>query len=457
MRRTEIYQHKPHKRMNHFPSAKPFDLDLLRYAEGSLSDDEMKIFQARLAAEPALRNDLRNLSEQAFAIGVYARNAEAISEIKNRSVIIALPQKSRSSWQTHLSWAAAVLVMSVVLFFSIRKSSTRPQPIALLEVMEVIGTASWISEDGARTVILQKGMFLPAGALELASQSGFASFRYDDGTMLSFTGISEATITQKSGKFLSIKRGQLTAKVSKQDSKAAMRIKTPTAQVTVLGTHFSLDVEEEQTGLGVFEGMVRMRRSSDGQEQNVPTGLHLTSTLDDKAEFIPTAPPAAQDAWTSDFTRMPDIDQGEWTPPSLEHPDGAIIAKAFVADRKPDGSIITHYGIILKSEQGFTTLDEDSILRMKVRVQTTAAIQLMLSTRMPDGTYTGNFEAKAITLTPTANGAWKEIEIPVSHLKSLKSTYPEIPSGTMAYAFIITSYQEDEGLEIAQISTHKKK
>ena len=54
--------------MNTPPSSSSFDRDLLRYAEGSLSDEELALFQVRLAAEPALRNDLRTLAEQAFAI-----------------------------------------------------------------------------------------------------------------------------------------------------------------------------------------------------------------------------------------------------------------------------------------------------------------------------------------------------------------------------------------------------
>lgn len=435
--------------MNLRRTARPFDRDLLRYAEGSMSDVEMALFEARLASEPALRKDLRDLAEQAFAIGEHVRNAEAISAITNRSAIIALPQKNHGSWKIHLPWAAAAaLVISAVTFFLTRESP----PTALVEVLEVSGTASWISEDGARTVLLEKGMSLPAGALELSSESGLARFRYEDGSTLTFTGVSEVIITQKAGKFLGMKRGQLTAKVSPQDAEAAMRIQTPTAQVTVLGTQFSLNVDDEKTGLGVFEGMVRMRRLSDGQEQNVPSGSRLTSTLEPSAEFISTALLAVEDAWTSDFTRMPGITQGEWIPPSHEHPNGALTAKAFVADRKPDGSIITHYGIILKSEPGFTTLDDDSILRLKVRVKTTAAMQLMLVTRMPDGTYTGNFEANPIPIQPAANGAWQEIEIPISRLKSSKSAYPKIPSGTMAYAFIMTSYEEDTGLQIEKIA-----
>jgi hypothetical protein len=204
--------------------------------------------------------------------------------------------------------------------------------------------------------------------------------------------------------------------------------------------------------------MVRMRRLSDGQEQNVPPGLRLTSTIEEKADFIPTALPKVQDAWTSDFTSMPDIaEEGTWISPAPDYPQGAIAAKAFVAARQPDGGVITHYGMILTSEPGFAALHDDSILRMKVRVKTSAAMQLMLVTRMPDGTYTGNFEANPIPIQPAAHGAWQEIEIPISRLKSLKPAYPKIPSGTMAHAFIITTYQEDEGLEIARISLQSSK
>ena len=437
--------------MNLRSSARPFDCDLLRYAEGSLSDAEMALFEARLASEPALRDDLRSLAEQAFAIGEHARNAEAISEIKNHSGIIAFPQKSRASWKRYLPWAAAAVLVISAMPFLLKKIS---QPEAIVEVMEVIGPASWISEDGASTVMLGKGMRLPAGALELSSESGLARFRYDDGSTLTFSGVSEAIITQAetSGKSLRMRRGQLAAKVSPQDPKAAMRIETPTAKVTVLGTQFSLNVEEEKTGLAVSEGMVRMRRLSDGQEQNVATGRLLTSTLEPQAEFIPTALPKVENVWTSDFTTMPESSYGEWISPGDQQAQGAIGAKAFVAARKPDGGIVMHYGIKWKREPGFAILHDDSVLRMKVRAKTAAGIQVMFITRMSDSTFTGNFEADPIRILPDANGAWQEIEIPISKMRSLKSEYPEIPSGAMVGAFIITTFQKDAGLQIAQLS-----
>ena len=440
--------------MNTPPSSSSFDRDLLRYAEGSLSDEELALFQVRLAAEPALRNDLRALAEQAFAIGEHARNTEAISEIKSRSGIVTLPKKSRASWKIHLPWAAAaVLVISTVLFFLSNISPSNKEPATIVEVLEVSGSASWVSEDGARTVMLEKGMRLPAGAMELSSESSLARFRYDDGSLLTFTGISEAVITQESGKFLNVKRGQLVAKVSPQDPKAAMRIKTPTADVTVLGTQFSLNVGQEKTGLGVFEGMVRMRRLSDGQEQNVSTGRRLTSTLETDVEFVPTVMPEVKNTWSSDFRTMPGITQGEWISPDQEYTQGAIAAKAYVAWRQPDGGIITHYGVVWKSsDPGFAMLNDNSILRLKVRVKTATAIQLILGTRMPDYTYTGNFEANPILLQPAANGAWQDIEIPISQLKAPQSEYSKIPSGAMVYSFVISSYQKDVGLQVEQFS-----
>lgn len=440
------------------PSSRPFDVDLLRYSDGSLSDVEMALFEARLSSDPALRNDLRILAEQAFAIGEYARNAEAMSEIRTRSGTIALPGRSPSSWKTRLPWAAAaVLAISSLLFFLREAPPTAHQPVALLEVLEINGSASWISEDGARTVMLEKGMQLPAGALDLSSESGLARFRYDDDTTLSFTGVTDATITQASGKSLRIKRGQLTAFVSPQDADTPMQVETPTARVTIIGTRFTLDVEEAKTGLAVSEGMVRMRRLSDGQSQDVPAGHRLTSTLEPRAMFVPTALPDVADAWTSDFTRMPGITQGAWIPPDSAHPQGAVAAKAFIAGRQTGGGIITHYGVTWSSEPGFAILDPTTILRMKVRVERAAAIQLMLVTRMPDGTYTGNFEAKPIPVQPLAGGAWQEIEIPLARLQMSKLEYPEIPAGAMAHAFIITTYQDDAGLRIARLSLNSSR
>lgn len=319
--------------MNHPHSQSSFDRDLLRFAEGSLSEEELALFEVRLASEPALRDDLRNLAEQAFAIGEHVRNSEAISEIRSRSGIITLPQKKQVSWKTHLPWAAAALITISALFVFSKNKPSVDQPVTILEVLEASGTASWITEDGARIIMLETGMRLPPGALEISSESGMARLRFDDDTTLSFTGVSDAIITQTMGKSLRMKRGQLSAKVSPQRSNNPMRIETPTSEVVILGTQFSLNVKEQTTGLDVFEGKVRMRRLSDGKEQNVPSGRQLTSTLEGKAEFVPIALPKVLDAWTSDltYTVQHSTDLIEWLTNGIDQSSGTPIGQSATA------------------------------------------------------------------------------------------------------------------------------
>lgn len=433
--------------------SRPFDEELLRYAEGSLNEVELAHFEARLSSEPALRNDLRLLAEQAFAIGEYVRNTQSIAVIAKHSAVISIASGNKSRWKNHLSWAAvAVLFISSVVFFLVKNITREQQPAVMVEVLEISGSAKWISDDGARTVLLENGMRLSSGSLELSSETSLARLRYDDATTLSFTGVAEATFTKTPGKSLRIKRGQVTADVTPQQKETPMRIETPTALVTVIGTRFILDVEETQTSLAVSQGSVRMRRRSDSKEIEVTTGHQLTSTLESHADFFPTALPLVADAWTSDFTTMPKLTQGGWIPPSNNRPQGALTAKPFIAGLQPDGGIITHYGISWSSEPGFAKLQESTTLRMKIRVKQAAAIQLILVTRMPDGIYTGNFEANPIPIQPKSNDEWQEIQIPLTQLQMTKYEYPKIVNGSMAHAFIITSYQQDAGMEIAELS-----
>jgi ferric-dicitrate binding protein FerR (iron transport regulator) len=74
-------------------------------------------------------------------------------------------------------------------------------------------------------------------------------------------------------KLVTLEQGVLSADVSKQPAGKSMILRTPQAEVAVLGTRFLLAAEKESTRLQVEEGAVRFTRTQDKQSIEVRSGF----------------------------------------------------------------------------------------------------------------------------------------------------------------------------------------
>src|SRR5262249_25909163 len=69
-----------------------------------------------------------------------------------------------------------------------------------------------------------------------------------------------------------LEQGLLNADVTKQPAGKSMILRTPQAEVSVLGTRFLLAAEKESTRLQVEEGAVKFTRTADKQSIEVRSG-----------------------------------------------------------------------------------------------------------------------------------------------------------------------------------------
>ena len=125
-------------------------------------------------------------------------------------------------------------------------------------------------------------MPLEAGDRVVTSAGATAEISLDGGSLLSLRESTDFTLenTQKSASIFSVALGSIMAKIQKLGSQS-LSVRTPTSVAAVRGTEFAVDVEGDQSHVGVFdEGRVEVKGQAGGmtvltpnQETSVTRGL----------------------------------------------------------------------------------------------------------------------------------------------------------------------------------------
>jgi ferric-dicitrate binding protein FerR (iron transport regulator) len=414
------------------------DLLIQRYLDGKLANDELAALNQRLREDAALRQHFRTVAEQAVAFGDMVRRET------DTLVCRPIPKPDRSVWFTTLALAASIALLATSAWFFLHSA---PSPVVTL--IEHEGSVAWKNGDA-----IQSGESLPAGTLETIGEASSALLRFRDGSLISLHGEAEFSFSDEGQKVLKLSRGTLSAEVQKQPAGRPMLIRTPSAVAEVVGTAFDLTARPEDTLLKVDEGLVKLKRLADGSQIDVPANRSAVASLAASDKLDAASTPEPLTAWSFDFTTN--------TPPRDWRgyaKNGTMHASPYVAKKLPDGRIITHHGISIRTamlEQPLRLLvTETSVIRYRLRQQQPGDLLLMLLTNEVSGNHGGNFECKirAEDLTPGPDG-WCEISIPISRYKPvdprphIRKRHPSA-TGNILTSAIINTYTYDRQLEIS--------
>jgi ferric-dicitrate binding protein FerR (iron transport regulator) len=420
------------------------DALLVRYADGSLDAAGLAVLHRELTENPDVCDQLRAMAEQAFVLGESRRLQPVSASPLEATEVIKISRRGFSPWLAGIAAAAAVAVCA---FLFLRPAGV----VDLLIVEETSGSVEWLGKDGTRRSALSVKMALPPGALELATDTAMVKVRFSDGTRIVLSGPAEVDFGEQQGKRVRVRYGKLAAEVSKQAAGKPMQVLTPTADLIVLGTTFTVDVQAKTTDLDVTEGLVRMRRLADGSEAEVRPGQRLVSTLDPSDKLVPRTGVAAPARWVADFSTQPSRLNGVWIAPSPGYPNGALGSQPLVARKFPDGRVTIHHGIVLESSTGHALLTPESVIRLRLRTQQDASLQLILVLHGSGSEYAGNFELGQLPCRASAGGEWRDFTLPLSRFFPIHEDFPEMPSESTLTKIILTTLQADAGLELLEM------
>ncbi len=175
---------------------------------------------------------------------------------------------------TALAACAAVAMAAIALPRILPPTpGTVPQVVALSGDVSVLRTG----ENQGRPAV---GQDVRPGERIETGDGGRIVLRYPGEATTLVVGASSSLRLLDGGdrKALALRHGTLTCTVARQPRDRSMRLVTPHAKATVLGTHFILEAAESRTSLAVEEGRVRFADGWGDRSTDVVAGYYATVT-----------------------------------------------------------------------------------------------------------------------------------------------------------------------------------
>lgn len=332
--------------------------------------------------------------------------------------------------------------------------SGEQSPRGIAHAKEIKGAVFWDAGVGNLPTVLTSGARLSAGTLVVEGETASVQLLFDDGTRIVLNGDAELAFSDEGQKRLSLRRGVLNADVAPQPAGKPMIVRTPTAQMEVLGTVFALHSEGNETELHVESGRVQFRRLADGKSVTVHSRQSVAATLV-ATEMSPEQPRLPPTHWRQTFEVPPAVSECTWLPPLDDQP-ARLRAAPFVAGRRNDAPLL-HHGVRAYAPAGarkeLVTLTDRSIVRFRYRLEREVPLICFLNCQQPGGAFAGNFFVVLLPKSaepPDAHG-WRWATLP---LVSAKACVPEkFPTavGGLVRMLRVHSIEEDVGLEVCEI------
>jgi ferric-dicitrate binding protein FerR (iron transport regulator) len=414
-------------------------------ADGLLSEDDEARLADILRRDAAARQHYRHwMTLHAAMMWDYAATAA-----ENAGVQTATP--SKRSWRKAVAIAASVLLMSGLALLWLRSQGRHVQTVVWVE--EVQGMVSWNNGTGEPPVSIEASVRVPGGTLVLEGEDAFAQLRFDDGTLLTLNGEAELGFSDEGQKRLALRRGTLNARVQPQPEGRPLLVRTPTAEVEVVGTVFALSSHSNETKLNVETGSVKLRRLMDGKIVEVNSQQSVMASLA-ATQLKPEATTAAPLQWRQTFDQAPPpAQQGHWLRAGNGLP-GRVRATAYVAGRRKDDTTVIHHGVGVHCPTvgGFVTLGKESVVRVRYRMERETRLICFLSCQRTEGSFAGNFLLDHLAANTSADAAgWRVATFPVPAARAIVAEKYPTPIGTQLRTLIIQTFDQDVGLEVAEV------
>jgi ferric-dicitrate binding protein FerR (iron transport regulator) len=419
------------------------------YLDDSLTKRESAELHAWLRADAAnvRRFVLANAREEQLREAVLSSGTLRVVVAKQspRPVVVRRTYRARAI----LAWAAAVVLMAVLVWSFVQRANHEP----LVTLVQVNGPVSWRNDHGERVERLQKGARLAAGTLAVEGEGSRAEVTFTDGSTFALSGGSELTLGERKGKQLFLRRGALLANVSPQPAGRPLRIRTPTAEAMVLGTSFGMNAVETETFLRVNSGAVELRRLADNQALKVSVHEQVRAGVNTAQPMRPEPATAMPDHWSADSASLPGASWiGEWRTPGVL---AAVPRMTFV--KEDDVVEIHHHAGVVNGFPGFVTLREDSVVRVRYRIQRPLNVGVFLSTHTKEGAFSGNFQGYIEeSKTPADADGWRTATVPMKSLWPIRVEPMPFQPGCVAGIIFVTTFADDVDLEVAELEVSSK-
>lgn len=344
------------------------------------------------------------------------------------------------------------------------RSASRPwvavTVAAIVLVAALVGLRLWQGQQGATdqsaitavATVTEAGAGARLGDQPLVAGSRLAagaqvhgpcSIALPDGTTLRLAPDGHLTVAVNPGVAAHVNGGQLTVEAAKQIPGSPLVVTTPFADVSVLGTRFTISVEDQRSTVQVDHGRVRV--AAPGRDP-VEIGAGEFAEATQGNPIRRWQPPAT--AWREELAGRA----------------AALIAKGWVGVARPDGLASQDAGPASNGTQmywvctpermqapGFARVQNDMALRLTLSLErpATLLVQLQVGTPGPDSSWLGNYQTEVRLEACTR----EPVIIPWGDFKGGTSQRPknELPPACV-YRILVMQAVEERGLVIHRMA-----
>lgn len=266
-----------------------------KFWDDSISEAELLQLKTFLSEEPemlqtmaeelhtkglllAAGNTDADCSEMADKVGMII-GAKPLSKDQEDQIIAHITQAQKLQTTRPTKQKSKVLVFALaaaacVAFFAgvflFNDSAEQPQVIAYLSEHAPHATI----QRGQESIETTLGQALLSGDHVSTGSNDTLQLHYaaESSTLILQAGAAISLTSSNDAKHVQLHHGTLLCDIAQQSSQAPLTIQTRHAEVTVLGTQFSLTSDKEQTRILMSEGEVSFRALDSPEEQRVTTG-----------------------------------------------------------------------------------------------------------------------------------------------------------------------------------------
>ncbi len=381
-----------------------------RHLFGELSESEMERLAELLDSDPSLRKDFVQQASWETELAEVLRTGDDDAARRFDSSIAGQLETRQSRSIRFLRGmlavaAAAILMLSTLLFTSRSEngSSIEPDAVAMDSIAQITGLSGSMIWTGDRGQILREitvGTELAGGTIEGLSPDSWFELRFNDGSEVAISGASMLTFSDDGQKRLRLREGRMSADVAPQPAGKPMVIQTRSATLTVLGTSFDVEADLPATAVSVREGTVRVTRTSDGKEIDVPANHRVIAAADQDLERRQIADVVRN--WKSRIEQGPDETFGKWLAATDKQP-ALLKAVAFVPKEAPH-VVLYLLGLGVRSgEDAPVQVNAESHFEIRGKIEVETDIYFGIQVAYANGDFAGKFRAKC-TVERDASG-----------------------------------------------------
>lgn len=442
------------------------------YGDGTISGTELQRLEGLLQLDQGAREQFlreMNLIDSMEELALGSQPA-----LRGQKLVLPSPTMSIDSRFAWVPWTSLGVVAAALLVFTSFVWLNTANP-TIGTVVSIQGPARWTGQDGVVENDLEVGESLSGGTLEVLAADAWASFRFNDGSIVTLSGEAEAVLSDLGQKQLQLRHGNMSADVEPQPVASPMIVQTPAAELEVLGTQFNVSARTTDTELAVNEGRVRFLRSSDGKTLDVSAEHRAVASLDPADEFSaePLGPQAT--TWQSRLEDDSEVLHGDWKPSLFEL--GVKLKESVAAGEITEAEALVQYQrairldsqgsvwgkpskigclvcLAVRDEDGSRVqLTEQSKLRITGRLFSRVNLKMGISAFQSEGGFNDKFSctitSRELNLSPEGRFEW------VIHASDLLSKSGSAPAGSVVHDWWFVTESNTNKFEILKVEIYE--